>query len=742
MQRKDVQTHPDPSSHQPHRTPARVFGLDRLARAFALAAAARAADDAERPGFLRELVDLAAAPEPRITSIARVLSARAGRLGIRTSPPEPAIFVPLVQVWDLVETDARKVFISISAPGVIDAAVQVLASPEAAMRRAAILALKDVASPDSLAAIVPSLVDPDPAVASLADRAFGAIVHGWVQQGLQAGDLSKHLPQVGDTIIRACIAAGRERLKGPPLAALELLTPELMMPSAGSRIGELARWIREQGGQDPGLRRTIRGLKGPLCRLRAWEWLAHKPLASVCIDRLARAHDLEEHEAVLSNAHLLLNPRRALAAHAIGRAANLAPVQARVAGGEVGAPASSVIPPASAVPLPGEVDQLSHRAKWGLTYFASAIGLSLPRRRSVLDPLLTDDAPGVRLSAARAVLHEDLADYCFDEDLAVARTAVTRWSHLGLGRVRAITPVDAAARRRLLTRLARSPHGAIRRIACDDLRRLDPILAWEEGGPPMDLAITAGHDPHAIVQKLDEELGSDDAHRVARALRVVQRTNLAGQLQHRLAGILSRRSSAAASGAPAQDRNAATIISTISEIDSGVRTPAARQVLEDALSDRDDRVRSNAVDALARDARKSAEPALHMNPLIELKHDAHHRVRGSAIRGMLWAAESAKDLTIPAADAMFEMLEDARPMHRLAGVWLCERWAMGHVRSELDAQRASRRLRSMARHEHDPRLAARASRAERRLRLLSSLPAHEQASHDDGAEEILEGEMA
>jgi hypothetical protein len=334
---------------------------------------------------------------------------------------------------------------------------------------------------------------------------------------------------------------------------------------------------------------------------------------------------------------------------------------------------------------------------------------------------------------------EDLADYCFDEDLAVARTAVMRWSHLGAGRMTGKAS-ETAGRRRLLTRLARSPHGVVRRIACDDLRRLDPVLAWEEGGPPMDLAITAGQDPEAIAAKLEEELASRDARRVARALRVVQRTSLAGHLQHRLAEIVARRASAAGSGAPADDRNAATIISTIAEIEVHARGASVRQALEDALTDRDDRVRSNAVDAVARDARRSADPQLTAAPLIELKLDEHHRVRGSAIRGLLWAAESTPQLGQGAFESMFEMLDDGRPMHRLAGIWLCERWAMGHVRSDLDAQLASRRLRSMAQHEPDPRLAARADRAERRLRLLTSLPIDVPAS--ESSEEVLEGEVA
>jgi hypothetical protein len=730
--RKDVQPHLDHTSPAP-----KVRDLDRVGRAAALAAAARQADDAERPLLIHQLVDIAAAPDGMLTTFAARVTTAVARLKIRTAPPQPSILVSVVSVWDLVETDARKVFMAISPLGVQDAAVKVLTSPDSRTRRAAVLALKDLASPASLRGLLESLTDPDPTVASLADRAFGAIVHNWVQDGLHLGDLSKYLPEVGDTIISACIAAGRERLKGPPLAAIELLSPEFMMPSAASRIGVLPQWLTTQGGQDPGLRRTLRGLKGPLCRLRAWQWLAHGSLASVCVDRLIRAHDSSEHEALLSSAHLLLNPRRKKAAMGIGKAAGLNASAARVQAGEVAASASAVIPTASVVPQPAEVPELSLRSKWGLTHIVQAIGLSAARQRAVLDPLLTDDSAGVRLSAARVVGEEDLADYCFDEDLAVARTAVMRWSHLGAGRV-AGKAADTAGRRRLLTRLARSPHGAVRRIACDDLRRLDPVLAWEEGSPSLDLAITAGQDPEAIARKLDEELASQDAKRVARALRVVQRTNLASHLQHRLAEIIKRRASAAGSGAPADDRNAATIISAIAEIDIHARAASVRQALEDALTDRDDRVRSNAVDAVARDARRSAEPQLAAAPLIELKLDEHHRVRGSAIRGLFWASESSPKLGHGAFESMFEMLDDGRQMHRLAGIWLCERWAMGHVRSDLDAQLASRRLRSMAEHEPDPRLAARADRAERRLRLLASLPVDATASE---SEEVLEGEV-
>jgi hypothetical protein len=394
--RKDVQPHPGQNSAVP-----KVRDLDRTARAAALAAAARQADDTERTGFVHQLVDIAAAPDGFLTTLASRLATAAARWKIKTAPPQPSILVSVVSVWDLVESDARKVFIAISPAGVLDAAVAVLSSSDARTRRAAVLALKDLASPGSLRALLAPLTDHDPTVASLADRTFGAIVHHWVQEGLHLGDLAKHLPDIGDTIISACLAAGRERLKGPPLAAIELLSPEYMMPSAASRIGVLPQWLTTQGGQDPGLRRTLRGLKGPLCRLRAWQWLAHRELASVCTDRLARAHDSSEHESLLSSAHLLLNPRRRAAAVGIGKVAGLNASPARVQAGEVAATASAVIPIASAVPQSSEVPELSLRSKWGLTHIVPAIGMSSARRRALLDPLLTDDSPGVRLSAAR-----------------------------------------------------------------------------------------------------------------------------------------------------------------------------------------------------------------------------------------------------------------------------------------------------------------------------------------------------
>ena len=70
-----------------------------------------------------------------------------------------------------------------------------------------------------------------------------------------------------------------------------------------------------------------------------------------------------------------------------------------------------------------------------------------------------------------------------------------------------------------------------------------------------------------------------------------------------------------------------------------------------------------------------AEPRLYES-LMELKCDANHRVRASVLRGILRAASpdwGGTGYEPVVADELVRMLEDERPMHRVAGLWAVER---------------------------------------------------------------------
>lgn len=704
-----------------HADPIASSRLDRGAHCAALASAIRESADPERARLLTELIERVTAPRTWSELALLRIGSVAGTIGARSPETSLQPLVALIQVWDLLDDDMRHVALASGTERLHHAALLATALPDPAARRAAVAALKDLDSQASLAAIVPLLSDTEAVVASAADRALVAMVEGWCTQD----DPCRGFKGVGGSIVQAISAPSTDRLRGPATAALVLMSPSRMSRASGLRIDVLADWLEREGGQNHGLRAVVRGSRHPVARLRAWQWLSRSSLWEPCIARLSRCHDLAEHEAVLTSAHLFSNPRRSRFAKQIGRAGGLAADSVRAAGGEIAPAATGSIPPGGPLPKPSDVPALSPRAKWGLTIWTSTIGVPAPVRRAVLEPLLTDPSPGVRLSAARVASSEDLADYCFDEDVAVARTAMMRWSLLGIRRAprkTERTQAETAVRLRLLSRLARSPHAAVRRIATDDLRLADPIAACDGGSIPPAPAIAAVGDPSRFGPILEHDLTWESPARAARALRIIQKTSMAGQMQEPLARLMSLRPPPTEHGGSSlPERLAATIVSTLADVAPRERTEPCRKVLEDALHDADDRVRANAVDGLARDARRNAISPGSAAVLLELKEDRHHRVRASALRGLLWTDDPAGRSKGSAGDMMIEMLSDGRSSHRLAGVWLCERWVLTGCPSEEELSIATDRLRDLADRDIDERLVARAMRTVRRIRLLSSV---------------------
>jgi hypothetical protein len=339
----------------------------------------------------------------------------------------------------------------------------------------------------------------------------------------------------------------------------------------------------------------------------------------------------------------------------------------------------------------------------------------------MLAPLLSDPSAGVRLSAARYVPAADLADFCFDEDPAVARSALIRWSLIGAeGRLRNATlnSGDRADRTRLLGRLARSPHAFVRRAAHVDLAHANP--AAEINGPEASSAGVwcATEDPSRVLPPVEALIQQDDASVAAAAVRTAQRAGFSTALQERLIDRLNAEQGARGDDSSANDRLVATIIAALSAVAPADRSPRCERTLAAALGHSDARVRSNAVDGIARDARRQRRSA-EATPLIELKNDPHHRVRGSALRGLIWLAGPTES---SAFESMMGMLDDRRADHRLAAVWLAERWTLAHAGGHGELGAVAHRLQERAESDDDPRVSARAARAQRRARLIAGLP--------------------
>ncbi len=719
--------------------------LDRDARAAALACACRLCDDSLRSRLVADLIDCVTAPQAFLERFTQITHVIGKRLGAKVQPPSDIAYASVVGVWDLLTPEMRQVLLAAAKDNLLRGAesARVSADPEA--RRACVPALADIGSVKALAGLVPLLTDPDVTVAGAADRTLLAMVQGWTDEPDPTIDLN-HVARV---VVEAMRAAGADRLRGAPTAGLLLMSPDRLAPSSVRRLAPLAEWLDAATVEAEGLRSTIRRSRHPVARLRAWQWLGRDHLSPACVDRLARSFDPADHESVLSSVHLGANPRRARWARGIARAAGLSAPKARVAGGEVAAAAPSSILPRGPLPLPEDVPALSPRAKWGLAAWVGLIGAPAPIRRAVLDPLLTDPSPGVRLSAARVATSDDLADYCFDEDAAVARTAMTRWSLLGV-HARAASPgasrnpAERTARLRLLRKLERSPHAAVRAMAACDLGLADPLAAPREIAAPIPVAGTM----EAMVAPPPPEAAWASPHETMWTLRRIQSARLTVDMQNSIAQIMiARTRMREQSASPEHARLAATVVSALADILPHDRSTECREVLANALRDADDRVRANAVDGIARDARRHPEQVQPGNILLEFKGDAHHRVRASALRGLLWLSDLAGHGSTPAvgeraaavspSDMVMEMLSDARGPHRLAGVWLSERRALSGGATRHELAMTSRRLRELAEHESDPRLVARASRAVRRIRMLTTaVPGlADESGVDDAGEE-------
>ena len=145
-------------------------------------------------------------------------------------------------------------------------------------------------------------------------------------------------------------------------------------------------------------------------------------------------------------------------------------------------------------------------------------------------------------------------------------------------------------------------------------------------------------------------------------------------------------------------------VAALARVDSN----AARYVLSEALSDRDQRTRANAVECIEIDPVK----------LVEYKDDDHHRVRANAVRRLILANNgSSTQIDRAANESLIELLGDPRPMHRLAGTWVAQRTIAQQHREKLSKgwRPIISQLEELASVDQDERLRSRASRCIRRL---------------------------
>ncbi len=478
---------------------------------------------------------------------------------------------------------------------------------------------------------------------------------------------------------------GEHRRRGPVVAAL-LMGSRQRLRSREDGAAALGAWLaNERHPSQSVLRSVIRWSRAPTARLRALELLTREHLAVACLDRLLRSQSLLDHELVLGSAHLLARPRRA------ARLAGSKPTLARPARARAKGRAEDD----ATLPSAGAVRQLSEEARRALPGLVMALPLGVQARRAVLDPLLADESAVVRHAACRVAPAAGLDEYCFDRDARVAGTAFLRWSNAGAG-------VDRAADTRVLGLAARSPHAQLRVWAGQDRDLAEGGMGTVAGRLAIRRELAA--DRRAFVESLRLRLRGADAGVVLGALGQVRGLGVAAEFEGDVLGL--------ASDGRADPRVLATAAAMLGQL-SGARAAELAGVLS---QHRDARVRANALEAMAKLARRgigAARGGIALeSTVVELKTDAHHRVRANAIRAGLLEACGAVE-----GSSVAQMLMDSRPMHRLAGVWLAGRVLSTPARTALGAQLPEfvARIGELARHDEDPRVRARARACGQRL---------------------------
>lgn len=587
----------------------------------------------------------------------------------RRARPDPnEALAAIVRVWTFLPPEARAIA-SVAGRGRWSGVVGVLATHSAAATRLCVAELARGAGDSTLASIACELLgDQDERVAVAAERAicFLALVasdpslaawsdHASIAEYEEAARVRAQWGIADFERVRTDLAAAvrsmaTHRREAVLWGALLLLDPSVVRGS-----GQLARWVndREQSSHSF-LRGLLRRDASPLSRLRAWQWLGTTAVSGASADRVLAARTLDEHEAVLSSWHLMLNPARLAKLRLAERAAK---------------PAVR----AGFFPSPEIGERLSADGRLGGAKLALGLGVATPVRDGVCETLLSDTEAFVRFGASGACSSRMLTDFCFDSDAAIARSSVLRLSVAAVPDA-AVAPGSerAEAERSRLSVLLRSPNTEVRRLAETDLQALcvaSEINAASRVAFRKALAI----DRSWVIERLRGMLGENEDSR-SFAVQMARKLGIVIELRDPVLAEIRR-----LLREPAQPaRTLATAVAALRDLpgDEPLR------LLRESSSASDHRVRANAIDTLVTRAREGTDsnPSELTPLLLELKDDEAHRVRGSAVRGLdLLGVRTGQSALGPiVGEQLLKMLEDPRPLHRLAGAWVADRTLPGN----------------------------------------------------------------
>lgn len=447
-----------------------------------------------------------------------------------------------------------------------------------------------------------------------------------------------------------------------------------------------------------GLRSILRREADPEVAAAAMVWLKLDSLAPACRDRLMQPGTTEEHIGILRAAHLLANPQRAAAITELGLS-GAKRSQHRELIWAARHDVIAALPESLRAVAPGLLRRLP---------------LSPELRNASLMDSISDSSPLVRHAAVRAIAGERLAvpapgqapdqdpdsalltDFCFDPDPRVALAAARTRLRLdppvcSPGAVAHGSPVDSRTPAApsstdqerglpltLWKHLARSGHAGVRGLALGVVDRFDTADPDTAGGMLATWRMLR-REPARVIASLKAQLGDGSTQERIAAIRRAIRFGLVQSIEVELVRLVW-------AGADEPDDQsgashaAATAIIALGELDS----QASRGALRTSLSHDDPRVRSNAIESLAKQARRlgpaAIAPAWLEGTIIECKDDARHRVRATAawllvLSRSLRVASTRRDSWRIGVATAAAMIRDDRPGHARAGLWLTERIA-------------------------------------------------------------------
>lgn len=421
------------------------------------------------------------------------------------------------------------------------------------------------------------------------------------------------------------------------------------------------------------LRSVLKRTDCPLLRERSLRWLSIDAISNAALERLRVAETPIEHAVVLEHALLALRPKRA---------AKLASVS------------SPRLRTTSAGMLPGPEKWRGHtlKARVGLLTLDALLGDDDDTRRARIEPALADASALVRMRSSSLCPPMDLADYLFDADPSVSRHALLRWSTVGVEPPRVSSPA-CSARLKLCALSGRSAHAHVRRLASEEFARLsvtDPRHPASRARARRAYEI----DPSGTIRLFRDRLAL--AESCVDTIMMIRMLGIEKRFELDLIGLVQ-----------SEHTDPKALASAVAAL-SRVETNAARYVLSESLSSKDDRTRANAIELAP----------MPVDSFIEFRDDPHHRVRANAVRRLIGnTIASDHRVAHEASGSLIELLGDPRPMHRLAGAWVAQRVVTSAARDRLGTRWSPivAQLEELAATDENPALRDRASRCIRRL---------------------------